>query len=510
MTEPRTVVDLVERIAGTAGTRPALEAPGRSPLGYSDLATLLARTGEQLRGAGFDRSARLALVLPNGPELAAAVYGVAAFAAAAPLNPAYRREEFDFFLDDLDADALVVMAGDAGPAGDAARARDIPVIELRPDTDLGAGGFRLDLPNATASTPFEAPQASDTAILLHTSGTTSRSKLVPLSQANICASAHNVRTSLALTEADRCLNIMPLFHIHGLIAGVLASFAAGATVVCPPGFNALKIFTWLSEAQPSWITAVPTMHQAILARAARNPDALAAIRLRLLRSSSAALPAPVMAELEAVFDAPVIESYGMTEAAHQMTSNPLPPATRKPGSVGLPAGPEVAIMDAAGRPLAAGETGEIVIRGANVTVGYDHNPEANDAAFTRGWFRTGDLGAFESGGYLSISGRLKEIINRGGEKISPREVDEVLTEHPAIAQAVAFAVPHTALGQDIAAAIVLREGADASEQDIRGFAAERLADFKVPRRILILDAIPTGATGKLQRIGLAKKLGLTE
>ena len=345
---------------------------------------------------------------------------------------------------------------------------------------------------------------------MHTSGTTSRSKLVPLSQANICASAHNVRTSLALTEADRCLNIMPLFHIHGLIAGVLASFAAGATVVCPPGFNALKIFTWLSEAQPSWITAVPTMHQAILARAARNPDALAAIRLRLLRSSSAALPASVMAELEAVFDAPVIESYGMTEAAHQMTSNPLPPATRKPGSVGLPAGSEVAIMDAAGRPLAAGETGEIVIRGANVTVGYDHNPEANDAAFTRGWFRTGDLGAFESGGYLSISGRLKEIINRGGEKISPREVDEVLTEHPAIAQAVAFAVPHTALGQDIAAAIVLREGADASEQDIRGFAAERLADFKVPRRILILDAIPTGATGKLQRIGLAKKLGLTE
>ena len=345
--------------------------------------------------------------------------------------------------------------------------------------------------------------------MLHTSGTTSRPKIVPLSQANVCASARNIRTALAFTARDRGLNIMPLFHIHGLIAGILAPLSAGGRVCCTPGFNALKFFGWMSDARLTWYTAVPTMHQAILGRAARNAEIIAANPLRLIRSSSSSLPPQVMTALEEAFGAPVIEAYGMTEAAHQMASNPLPPRPHYPGCVGLAAGPEIAVVDHDGAPLATGETGEIVIRGDNVMAGYENNAAANAEAFTRqGWFRTGDQGSLSPEGYLTITGRLKEIINRGGEKISPREVDEILMDHPAIAQCVTFAVPHDKLGEEVAVAIVLREDAEASEAEIRAFAASRLAAFKVPAKVLLLDEIPKGATGKLQRIGLARKLGL--
>ena len=301
---------------------------------------------------------------------------------------------------------------------------------------------------------------------------------------------------------------MPLFHIHGLMAATLSTLAAGGSVWCTPGFNALRFFSWTDEIAPTWYTAVPTMHQAILARAPRNKEAVERCKLRLIRSSSSSLPPQVMAALEETFGAPVIESYGMTEAAHQMASNLLPPGDRKPGTVGVAAGPDVRIMDDAGTLLANGETGEVVIRGPNVTKGYENNPDANAGAYTDGWFRTGDQGVMDADGYLTITGRLKEIINRGGEKISPPEVDNVLMDHPAIAQVVTFAMPHKSLGEEVAAAAVLREGMDASEQEIKDFASGRLADFKVPRKILILDEIPKGATGKLQRIGLAEKLGL--
>jgi acyl-CoA synthetase (AMP-forming)/AMP-acid ligase II len=301
---------------------------------------------------------------------------------------------------------------------------------------------------------------------------------------------------------------MPLFHIHGLIAGLLAPLSAGGQVCCTPGFDALHFFRWMEEARPTWYTAVPTMHQAILARAHRHEDLIRKHPVRFIRSSSSALPPQVIRELEATFGAPVIESYGMTEAAHQMASNPLPPGARKPGTVGLAAGPEVAIMDAAGNLLPRGVPGEIVIRGPNVTAGYQNNAKANAEAFSNGWFRTGDQGVMDADGYLSITGRLKEIINRGGEKISPREVDEILMDHPAVRQVVTFAVPHDKLGEDVAAAVVLRDGATATEKELREFVSRHLAPFKVPRTILFLDEIPKGATGKLQRIGLAQKLGL--
>jgi acyl-CoA synthetase (AMP-forming)/AMP-acid ligase II len=301
---------------------------------------------------------------------------------------------------------------------------------------------------------------------------------------------------------------MPLFHIHGLIAGMLAPLSAGSYITCTPGFNALRFFGWMDASAPTWYTAVPTMHQAILTRAAHNREVIERHRLRFLRSSSASMPTKVISELEAVFQAPLIESYGMTEAAHQMCSNPLPPGQRKPGSVGIAAGPEVAIMGEAGEILPPNVTGEIVIRGANVTSGYENNPKANAEAFVKGWFRTGDQGIMDDAGYFTITGRLKEIINRGGEKFSPREVDEVLMDHPAILQVVTFGIPHDKLGEEVGVVVVLRESLTASELEIREFAATRLADFKVPRKVLFMAELPKGATGKLQRIGLAQKLGL--
>jgi acyl-CoA synthetase (AMP-forming)/AMP-acid ligase II len=382
------------------------------------------------------------------------------------------------------------------------------VLRLVPRLDGPAGAFTIEGVPAGPAVRSRLAEACDTALLLHTSGTTSRPKLVPLRHSNLQASARNIGTTLRLTDSDCCLNIMPLFHIHGLVAAVLSSLRVGGSVFCSPGFNALQFFHWLTEAKPSWYTAVPTMHQAILARAARNAGAVARSALRFIRSSSASLPAQVMAELESTFRCPVIESYGMTEAAHQMTSNQLPPGERKPGSVGVAAGPEVAVMSADGELLPAGAAGEVVIRGENVTSGYEQNPEANLAAFAHGWFHTGDQGMIDADGYLRLTGRLKEIINCGGEKVSPLEVDEVLMEHAAVAQVVTFAVPHETRGEEVAAAIVLREGASATEREIRDFAGSRLAPFKVPRRVLFLNEIPKGATGKLQRIGLAAKLGL--
>nr|WP_294560361.1 AMP-binding protein [uncultured Rhodopila sp.] len=436
---------------------------------------------------------------------------IACGAVTAPLNPAYKADEFAFYLGDLKASVLVVQAGADTPAREAAAAKGIPVVELLPEADGPAGAFVLQPPPGLAGTtarPGEA-EAEDVALVLHTSGTTSRPKIVPLRHINVTASAYNIGEILKLKADDVCLNIMPLFHIHGLIAGVLSSVAAGGAVSCSPGFNAFRFFSWFSEVHPTWYTAVPTMHQTILELAPRNTAAIEAGRLRFIRSSSSSLPGPVMTAMEEAFGVPLVESYGMTEAAHQMASNPLPPRPRFPGCVGVAAGPEVAIMDESGALLPPGGLGEVVIRGRNVTAGYENNPAANAAAFTDGWFRTGDQGVIDADGYLRLTGRLKELINRGGEKVSPLEVDEILSEHPAVAQCLTFGLPHPKLGEEVAAAIVLRGGFSPKESDLRAFAGERLAPFKVPRKIVFLKEIPKGATGKLQRIGLAEKLGLT-
>jgi acyl-CoA synthetase (AMP-forming)/AMP-acid ligase II len=488
-----------------AASDPAILGTGGLLVSFDGLRSQVEALAGQLRGAGIGGGDRVAIVLPNGPAMAATFLAVAACATAAPLNPAYREEEFRFYLDDLGARALITLPGDAAAAHAA-----LPEGALRLSLEGAPGG--LYLARAGSRLPAATPAWSgpeDVALVLHTSGTTARPKIVPLSQRNLAVSAGNIMTSLALRPGDRCLNVMPLFHIHGLMAGLLATLRAGASVACSPGFDAFRFFPWLDEFHPTWYTAVPTMHQLILGRAERQADVIRRNRLRFLRSSSASLPPVVMEQIEGIFDAPMIEAYGMTEAAHQMATNPLPPGVRKPGGVGLGAGVEVGIMDEAGTLLPRGETGEVVIRGANVTSGYANNPAANSKAFTGGWFRTGDQGRQDAEGYLFLTGRLKEIINRGGEKISPREVDEVLLRHPAVKQVVAFAMPHPRLGEEVAAAVILAPGASATERELRDYAAEHLADFKVPRKIVIVEAIPLGPTGKLARIGLAEKLGLS-
>jgi acyl-CoA synthetase (AMP-forming)/AMP-acid ligase II len=505
------IADLLGQAERTA---PAIAGFGRAAMDHAGLAVLTERTRTSLAGLGVGAGDRVAIVLPNRPAMASAFLAIAQCATTAPLNQAYKADEFDFYLSDLGAKALVVAKDADSPAVAVARAKGCSVLRLVEEPGGPAGDFHLRADGSTHAAVTPRPlREDDVALVLHTSGTTSRPKIVPLTQANLAASARHIGATLKLTREDRCLVVMPLFHIHGLIAATLSSLAAGGSIVVPDGgFDALKFFRQLDEGGATWMTAVPTMYQAILARAGRNQEVLARAGLRLLRSSSASLPPQVMLELEKAFGCPVIESYGMTEATHQMTSNPLPPAPRKPGSVGIAAGPAVRVCAPDGSALAAGEQGEVVISGPNVTRGYEANPTANAEAFFqadgRRWFRTGDQGRMDEEGYLRITGRLKEIINRGGEKVSPLEVDEVVMDHPAIRQCVTFAMPHDKLGEEVAVAVVLRDGEQATEQEIRTFVAGRLAAFKVPRRVVVLAEIPKGATGKLQRIGLAAKLGL--
>ena len=498
------------RMLGTAADEAvAIAAPSRPPLHYSALRALVQRTLAFLNSQGIGRNDRLAIVLANGPEMATCFISAACGVATAPLNPAYRADEFEFYLSDLNAKALVVEHDSSSPAIAVAQKLGVRILDLIPGSSAGDFTLRTrDGGSGSAAALGGTAEPDDTSMVLHTSGTTSRPKIVPLSQRNLCTSAANIARTLQFKPTDCGLNIMPLFHIHGLIAGVLAPLAAGSQVFCTPGFNALKFFGWMDEAKPTWYTAVPTMHQAIVGRASKNAEVIKRHPLRFIRSSSSSMPPQVIKELEEAFGAPLIEAYGMTEATHQMASNPLPPAVRKPGSVGLAAGPEVAIMAEDGALLARGTIGEIVIRGGNVTAGYESNPKANAEAFTHGWFRTGDQGVMDAEGYISLTGRLKEIINRGGEKISPREVDEILMDHPAVNQVVCFGMPHPKLGEEVAAVVVLREGQAATERELQEFVGQRAADFKVPKKILFMDEIPKGATGKLQRIGLAAKLGL--
>jgi len=504
-----TIADLLR---GAADLATAISAPETvRPLAYRELRALLDATVRDLNTLGIGRGDRVVLVLQNGPEAAAAFVCVAAGATAAPLSPGLTADEFMFNLVDLKAKALIIQEGLPSAAREVAAQLGVKLIELVPDPARGAGAFGLRPAHRNGAVASRAGLAEpdDVALVLHTSGSTSRPKIVPLLQRNLAASARNIGKALQLQPGDVCLNIMPLFHIHGLMAAVLSSLAAGAQVCCSRGFNALRFFHWFDEVRPTWYTAVPTMHQAILSRASRHKEEVARSRLRFIRSSSSSLPPQVMTEMEGIFGCPVIEAYGMTEASHQMTCNPLPPRQRKPGTVGVAAGVEVAIMDEEGKILPRGHTGEVVIRGPNLTPGYEANPEANENAFVDDWFRTGDQGVLDREGYLQLTGRLKELINRGGEKIAPIEIDVVLMDHPAVQQCVTFAIPHDKLGEEIAAAVVLREGRTCTERELRDFAAHRLEHWKVPRKLIFVSEIPKGRTGKLQRIGLAAKLGLT-
>jgi amino acid adenylation domain-containing protein len=503
------IADILAAQAKRCPDAVAILSPGHTPLTYGRLWWHVDNIVRMLHAMGVGRNDRAALVLPNGPEMAVAFLAVAAGATCVPLNIDYAADEFDFCLADLHAKVLLIQKGMASPARTVAQARGLHLIELSPIPGAEAGLFTLSGKEAshTGHQGFALPD--DVALILHTSGTTAQPKRVPLTHSNICASAFNMQEILELTDTDRALNVMPLFHTHGLIATLLTSLIAGASVVCPPSFDASKFFAWLEVFRPTWYSAVPTIHQAVLARATLHRDIVTRSPLRFIRSASASLAPRVFMELEKVFNAPVVEAYGLTETSTAITCNPLPPRPRKIASVGIAVGTAVAIMREDGVMLPEGQIGEIVVRGMSVMQGYDNDPTANQRAFVHGWFRTGDEGYLDSDGYLFITGRLKELINRGGEKIAPQEVDATLLDHPAVTQALTFATPHPRLGEDVAAAVVLRQGATVTEKDIRQFVAERLAGFKVPRRVFIVADLPKGATGKLRRLELAAQLGLT-
>ena len=482
----------------------ALTSESNSKLSYENLKSFTDNIARQLAGNEISNKDRAAIVLPNGPFMASSFLAISSYMSAAPLNPAYKADEYEFYLKDLSPKIVIVEPNSKNNVIEVAKKLKIPVCEIKIQKDSPPGLF--DLFDKTSQ--YSLPEENDEALVLHTSGTTSKPKIVPLTNKNIFSSAINISKSLELSEIDHCLNIMPLFHIHGLIAIIAASMKVGASVCASNGFNAIKFLEIAKSEKITWYSGVPTMHQAILLRAEKKLELAKNLKLKFIRSSSASLPPAVFEKLNNVFKCPVIEAYGMTEATHQLTSNPLPPKIQKPGFVGIPAGPDVCIMNDADKILNQGETGEVCIKGNNVTLGYDNNPEANKKSFSNGWFRTGDQGYFDQDGFLKISGRLKEIINKGGEKISPLEVDNILMDHPLIEQAVCFGYEDKMLGEEIAAAIIVKEGQNCSEMDVKNYAEEKLAKFKIPKKIFFVNEIPKGATGKLQRNVLAKNFGL--
>ena len=487
-------------LEGADPKRPALVHPEGPILTYGALREQVEAVAGDLAAAGVSRGDRVALVLPNGIETIVVFLAAATAATAAPMNPAYRTEEFEFFLGDTGARALVVPASGAAEARAAARAG---TLVLEAETD-GAGRVRV-LPRAGSGIRGgSTPTSSDVALVLHTSGTTSRPKRVPLTHANLLESARNIARSYALTPDDVSLAVMPLFHVHGLVGSVLSTFASGGSVVVPPGFNRHAFWGQVRACRATWYSAVPSIHQMLLL-GARGGRPAGAECLRFIRSCSSALAPATMAAMEERFGAPVLEAYGMTEAAHQMATNPLPPRRRQPGSVGPGSNVEIGIMDKEGNLLPAGSAGEVVIRGRNVMSGYEDNPEANAASFTGGWFRTGDQGVLDAESYLTLIGHIKELIVRGGEKISPREIDEVLASHPAVAEAATFGEAHPIYGEEVAAAVALR--AEATADEILAFCRERLAEFKCPKKLYLVDKLPRTATGKIQRKAVAASLG---
>jgi oxalate---CoA ligase len=473
----------------------ALVVPDQGPRWtYARLREQVEALVDQLRRGGIRPGDVVSIVLPNGLEYLATFLAVTwARATAAPLNPAYKAEEFRFYMEDAGAKVVVVPPGDH-PARAAAGQLKLPVWEVRLDHK---GQVVLERPagGPAVSEDADPPRGDDVALFLHTSGTTSRPKGVPLTHSNLWTSLGNIVATYALGPDDASLIAMPLFHVHGLLGATLSTLHRGGTAIVPQRFSAASFWNHAREHGATWYSAVPTIHQILLARA--DQDGAPKSGLRFIRSCSAALAPSVFSQLEARFGAPVLEAYGMTEAAHQMASNPLPPGARKPGSVGPGTGVEIAILNEQGSAMPAGALGEVSIRGKNVMQGYRNNPEANAQAFASGFFRTGDQGLLDANGYLTLTGRIKELINRGGEKISPLEVDGVLVEHPGVSEAVCFAVPDPKYGEEVHAAVVLK--APATESEIVAFCRQRLADFKVPKRIHITDSLPRTATGKIQR-----------
>lgn len=501
-TGTESIQDLIAVAASDQPDSVALLSPNRLPLSYKNLWKRIQDVIAALTAMGLEPGDCIATVLPDGPEAAVAILSISGFAACAPINAACQPGELELCLRTLAPAAVVILAGAAAPAR-VAKSLGIPVVEILPVTHGQAGAFTIGARGKRH--PPTRNSRQEAAIILSTSGTTSRPKLVIHTQQSLYWATLYIARALALSRQDRCLNVAPLTHSLGLTGGLLASIASGGSTVCIGGFRTRDFFRWLDEFSPTWYGAVPAIHEAILKGVAENRDVLSKTRLRFVRSAGASCSSQCRAEVEQAMRCPLIGAYGMSEAP-PIAMDPLPPARRKAGSVGLPAGPSVEVVDEQGNPVPRGETGEIVVRGPNVAAGYWNNPVANRDAFLDGWFRTGDQGYVDDDGFLFLTGRIRDLINRGGEKIAPLEVDEVLMEHPAVAQAVTFAVRDGRLGEEIAAAVVLRENTSAGAADLKAFAASRLNAQKIPRYFIFLREIPRTSLGKISRKKLSQTL----
>ncbi|MCD4694441.1 non-ribosomal peptide synthetase [bacterium] len=456
----------------------------------------------KLHSFGIKKNNRIVIVLPQGVEMTMACLLGLSCACIAPLNPIYKKKEFDFYFSDIKPSLLITLRGFDSEALKVAQEKNIPIARIF----LKGFGFDLELPqNKEVSTERDLPGLDDISLVLHTSGTTSNPKLVPLIQKNIIFSANNTIDSLELGEDDRCLDLMPIFHIHGLVVTLSALFSGGS-VISAPKFEKNKFFNWLDEFKPTWYTGVPTVHQVIIKESRENKEILEKNKIKKIRSSSAPLSPEILSSLEGIFNCPVLESYGMTEAALQITSNQLPPGKRKPGSAGKANNLELAIIDEEDNFLEKNKLGEIIIKGENVMSGYENNLKANKESFINGWLRTGDLGYLDKDDFLFIKGRAKEMVNRGGEKIFLREIDEALLRNNKIEQGVGFIAPHPSLGEEIFAAVILKSGRKVTERDIKEKLRKKISDFKIPKRIIFVSDIPKGPSGKLKRIDLYNQL----
>jgi len=459
--------------------------PQALTISYNALYAEVSSFQQKLAKLGVTPESAVSIALPNTYEFIVAFLAAAwQRAIAAPLNSAYKQEEFEFYIDDLKSAVALVPKGSYqkdGPAVRAARKYQAAIAECYWNgrevvLDVKEEG-RL---KGKGNQKVEKAQPEDIALVLHTSGTTGRPKAVPLTHRNLTRTMKNIQATYNLTAADRTMLVMPLFHVHGLLAGLLAPLYSGGSVIVPLKFSAHDFWSDFITHKANWYTAVPTIHQILLKNPPPNPKP----NIRFIRSCSSPLSPTTFHLLESTYNAPVLEAYAMTEAAHQMTSNPLPPAKRLPGSVGLGQGVEIAILDAAGNELPQGTEGEISIRGENVTKGYLNNPSANESSFTKsGFFRTGDQGKKDKDGYVIITGRIKELINKGGEKISPIELDNVLARHPKVGEAVSFAIPDEMYGQEVAVAIVPKPGQTITEKELKDWVNEKLAKFKVPKKV---------------------------
>lgn len=495
---------LIQLLARQAGASAALLGPDQPVCDFASLRALAERTDHGLLAAGVPRRARVATALKNGPECAAAFLALGCRGAVAPLNPALTEAEFGYVLADLQPGILLVDTDEETSAVRAAKGHGIAIGRIERKQDGRAGEFDLRIPMRQAVSPGAFPSDDDEILLLHTSGTTSRPKLVPIRQAALCESARSVAQSLGLSAQDASLNVMPLFHVHGLVASLTGALSAGGSVWCSPGFSALHFWRWLEESGATWYSAVPSMHQAILSR---QPDGGAARHgLRVIRSCSAPLLDATWIELERAFGVPVVQAYGMTEAAHQVSCSRVGDSETSRGTVGRSTGPEIVVVDENGDAVEQGREGEVALRGATMLREYLSPPGANESAFRRGLFLTGDLGVIDANGNLRLLGRRKEMINCGGEKISPYEIEEALSALHFVEQSAAFPVPHPLLGEEPGAVLVCAPGHVFDASAVRCELSRQLSSRKVPRRFWVVEKIPTGPTGKVQRSRMASLL----